>query len=65
MRPQSKRRGKYVPKRPQIVSTAETTLQEGPRPCGYTAMSKEAMMAAVAEAQLTGPRRDEERGGRP
>ena len=40
-----KRRGRYVPKRPQIVSTAETTLQEGLRPSGYTPLSKEAMMA--------------------
>ena len=43
-----KRRGRHVPKRPQIVSTAQTTLQEGLRPSGYTPLSKEAMMAAVA-----------------
>ena len=43
-----KRRGWYVPKRPQIVSTTETTLQEALRPSGYTALSKETMMAVVA-----------------
>ena len=48
VKPQLKRRGQYVPKRPQIVSTAETTLQVGLRPCGYAALSKEAVMAAAA-----------------
>ena len=52
---QSKRRGKNVPKRPQIVSTAETTLQEGLRPCGYTVLSKEAMMAVVARQSGRAP----------
>ena len=36
VQPQSKIRGKYVPKRPQIANTAENTLQEGQRPCAYT-----------------------------
>ena len=48
MKSQSKRRGQYVPKRPQIVITAATTLQAGLRPCGYTALCKEARMAAMA-----------------
>ena len=48
MKPQSKRRSQCVPSRPQIVNTAETTLQAGLRPCAYIALSKEAMMAAVA-----------------
>ena len=43
-----KRRGRHVPNRPQVVSTAETTLHEGLRPSGYTPLSKEAMLAAVA-----------------
>ena len=50
-----KRRGGHVPKRPQIVSTAETTLQEGLRPSGYTPLSKEAMMAAVARRNERAP----------
>ena len=52
---QSKRWGKYVPKCPQIVSTAEITLQAGLRPCGYTVLSKEAMMAAVARRSGRAP----------
>ena len=48
-KPQSRARGQYLLKRPNIVSTAETTLQEGLRPTGYTALSKEAMMAAAAK----------------
>ena len=55
MQPQSKRRGQCVPKRPQIVSTVETTLQAGLRPCGYAALSKEAMMAAVARRNGLAP----------
>ena len=50
-----KRRGTYVPKRPQIVSTAQSTLQEGLRPSGYTPLSKEAMMAAVARRSGRAP----------
>ena len=37
---QTKRRGKLVPKRPQIVSTKETTLQQGLRLSGYTALAR-------------------------
>ena len=48
-------RRRHVPKRPQIVSTAETTLQEGLRPSGYTPLSKEAMMAAVARRSGRAP----------
>ena len=55
VQPQSKRRGKYVPKRPHIASTAETTLQEGLWPCGYTALSKDAMMAVVARRSGRAP----------
>ena len=55
VQPHSKRRGKYVPKRPQIVSTAETTLQEGLRPCGYIALSKVAMIAAVVRRSGRAP----------
>ena len=50
-----KRRGRYVPKRPQIVNTAETTLQEGLRLSGYTPLSKEAMMAAPARRSGRAP----------
>ena len=50
-----KRRGRSVPKRPQTVSTAETSLQEGLRPSGYTPLSKEAMMAAVARRSGQAP----------
>ena len=45
----------HVPKRPQIVSTAETTLQEGLRPSRYIPLSKEAMMAAVARRSGRAP----------
>ena len=55
MQPQSKRRGEYVPKHPYIVSTTETTMQQGLRPCGYTALSNEAMMAAVARPSGRAP----------
>ena len=55
MKPQSKRRGPYVPKRPQIVSTAATTVQAGLRPCGYTGLGKEVMMAAVARCSGHAP----------
>ena len=50
-----KRWGRYVCKRPQIVSTAETTLQEGLRPSRYTPLSKEAMMVAVASRSGRAP----------
>ena len=39
LKPKLKARGQSVPKRPRIVSTAETTLQEGLRPSGYTSPS--------------------------
>ena len=45
MKPKSRARGQCIPKRPRIVSTAEATQQEGLQPSGYTALSKEAMMA--------------------
>ena len=60
-----KRRGRHVPKRPQIVSTAETTLK------GRTAYERVHPAeqggddGGCGEAQWTGPRRDEERGDRP
>ena len=50
-----KRRGRHVPQRPQIISTAETTLQGELRPSEYTPLSKEAMMAAVARRSGRAP----------
>ena len=50
VKPKSRARGQYVPKRPHIVSTAKTTLQKGLRLSGYTTLSKEAMLAAVARS---------------
>ena len=54
-KPKLKARGQHVPKRPRIVSAVETTLQEGLRPSGYTTLSKEALMAAVARRSGRAP----------
>ena len=50
-----KKRGRYVPKRPQIVNTAETTLQEALRLSGYSPLSKEAMIAVLARRSGRAP----------
>ena len=55
VKPQSRAHGQYIPKRLQIVITAEATLQEGLRPSGYTTLSKEAMMVAVPRCSGRAP----------
>ena len=51
----SKSHGQYFPKRPQTVTIAESTLQERLRLSGFTALSKEAMLAVVASGTGLGP----------
>ena len=53
--PKLKGCGQYIPKRPRTVTTAEWTLEEGLRSSGYTLLSKEAMLAALARRSGRGP----------
>ena len=53
--PNSNSPGKYIPECSWIVTSAESTLQEGLHSSGYTALNNEAMLVGVAPCTACAP----------